>query len=142
VGSAVVSKAEDESHSRVRLVGPDLRVADYGSNQRLWVTGEFRIRTPDLRHSRPGIHGRLDVIGREEQVWQRSHSRSSRVTCCLRSPLHPRFARMNSAPNKAPAPNRRPRFHLGGSGGFEYYVSAPPASPAAVGDARRSTETA
>jgi hypothetical protein len=40
-------------------------------------------------------------------------------------------------PNKAPAPNRRPRFLLGGSGCFDYSFCAPPASPAAVGEARR-----
>jgi len=40
-------------------------------------------------------------------------------------------------PNKAPAPNRRPRFSLGGLGEFEYLVYAPPSSPAAVGEARR-----
>jgi len=40
--------------------------------------------------------------------------------------------------NKAPAPNRRPRFPLGGTVGFEYLVSAPPAVPAAVGEAQRS----
>src|SRR6266404_6509253 len=38
-------------------------------------------------------------------------------------------------PNKAPAPNRRPRFPLGGLGEFEYRVCAPPPSPAAVGEA-------
>jgi len=41
------------------------------------------------------------------------------------------------ASNKAPAPNRRPHFPLGGLGEFEYAVCAPPASPAAVGEARR-----
>jgi hypothetical protein len=41
-------------------------------------------------------------------------------------------------PNPAPAPNRRPRSPLGASGQFEYLVYAPPASPAAVGEARRS----
>jgi len=39
--------------------------------------------------------------------------------------------------NKAPAPNRRPRFSLGGHGEFDYHVRAPPASSAAVGEARR-----
>jgi hypothetical protein len=38
--------------------------------------------------------------------------------------------------NKAPAPNRRPSFPLGGSGGCEYHLCAPPASSAAVGEAR------
>jgi hypothetical protein len=41
------------------------------------------------------------------------------------------------SPNQAPAPNRRPRFPLGGLGGFEYLTCAPSASPAAVGEARR-----
>jgi hypothetical protein len=37
----------------------------------------------------------------------------------------------------APAPNRRPRFVLGTLAEFDYLVCAPPASPAAVGEARR-----
>lgn len=41
----------------------------------------------------------------------------------------------------APAPNRRPRFPLGGLVWFEYVFCAPPASTAAVGEARRSAET-
>jgi hypothetical protein len=45
-------------------------------------------------------------------------------------------------PNKAPSPNRRPRFPLGGLGEFEYHVCAPPASLAAVGEARRWAEHA
>jgi hypothetical protein len=40
-------------------------------------------------------------------------------------------------PNNAPAPNRRPRFPLGGQEQFEYHICAPPASPAAVGQAHR-----
>ena len=40
-------------------------------------------------------------------------------------------------PNQAPSPNRRPRFPLGVLGQFDYFVCAPPASPAAVGDAHR-----
>jgi hypothetical protein len=44
---------------------------------------------------------------------------------------------MTSWPNLAPAPNRRPRFLLGTSAGFEYIVCAPPACPAAVGEAQR-----
>ena len=40
--------------------------------------------------------------------------------------------------NKAPAPNRRPRFPLGGSEEFGYYICAPPSSSAAVGEAQRS----
>ncbi len=44
---------------------------------------------------------------------------------------------VTSAPNKAPAPNRRLRFPLGSLGDFEYPPCAPPASPAAVGEARR-----
>jgi len=40
-------------------------------------------------------------------------------------------------PNKAPAPNRRPRFPLGGMWDFGYLICAPPASQAAVGEARR-----
>jgi hypothetical protein len=39
--------------------------------------------------------------------------------------------------NKAPAPNRRPRFPLGGLACLVYFSCAPPASPAAVGEARR-----
>ncbi len=39
--------------------------------------------------------------------------------------------------NEAPAPNRRPRFPPGVSGGFAYAVCAPSASPATVGEARR-----
>ena len=39
--------------------------------------------------------------------------------------------------NKAPPPNRRPRFPLGGLGGFGCPFCAPPAFPAAVGEARR-----
>lgn len=38
---------------------------------------------------------------------------------------------------QAPAPNRRPRFPLGASRQFEYLVCAPPAAPAAVGEAQR-----
>lgn len=45
-----------------------------------------------------------------------------------------------SASNKAPAPNRRLRFPLGGSVEFEYLVCAPPAAPAAAGEAQRSTK--
>jgi hypothetical protein len=44
---------------------------------------------------------------------------------------------MNLSPNNAPAPNRRPRFPLGALGEFAYPFSARPASPAAVGEARR-----
>jgi hypothetical protein len=40
--------------------------------------------------------------------------------------------------NEAPAPNRRPRFPPGTLGQFEYNVCAPPASPAAAGEAQRS----
>jgi hypothetical protein len=39
--------------------------------------------------------------------------------------------------NEAPAPNRRPPFPFGSPGEFEYLVGAPPASPAAVGEAQR-----
>lgn len=39
--------------------------------------------------------------------------------------------------NNAPSPNRRPRFPLGALGLFVYHFCAPPASPAAVGEARR-----
>ncbi len=46
------------------------------------------------------------------------------------------FLFMTKVPNKAPAPNRRPRFPLGDLGEFEYHLSATPASPAAVGEAR------
>jgi hypothetical protein len=41
-------------------------------------------------------------------------------------------------PNETPAPNRRPRFPLGAVGEFVYHLCAPPASPAAVGEAQRS----
>jgi len=41
-------------------------------------------------------------------------------------------------PGPYPAPNRRPRFPLGALGGFVHLFCAPPASPAAVGEARRS----
>jgi hypothetical protein len=55
--------------------------------------------------------------------------------------LHLRYpvaaTRASMTANKAPAPNRRPRFPLGGLGEFEYLVCAPSASPAAVGEARR-----
>jgi hypothetical protein len=44
---------------------------------------------------------------------------------------------MKRRANNAPAPNRRPRFPLGGPGEFEYPVGARPASPAAVGEAQR-----
>ena len=39
--------------------------------------------------------------------------------------------------NSTPAPNRRPRFPLGGLREFEYHDCAQPAAPAAVGGARR-----
>jgi signal peptidase I len=45
---------------------------------------------------------------------------------------------MSQTQNKAPAPNRRLHSPLGGLGEFEYLVCAPPASPAAVGEAQRS----
>ncbi len=41
--------------------------------------------------------------------------------------------------NKAPAPNRRPRFPLAASGQLEYFVCAQSPAPAAVGEAQRST---
>jgi hypothetical protein len=44
---------------------------------------------------------------------------------------------MSTPPNKAPAPNRRVGFPLNGSGRFEYSLSAPPVSQAAVCEARR-----
>ena len=47
---------------------------------------------------------------------------------------------MRPAPNQAPAPNRRPRFPLSGVGEFDDLICAPPASPAAVGEAQRSAE--
>lgn len=40
--------------------------------------------------------------------------------------------------NFAPPPNRRLRFPIGTSARFDYLFCAPPASPAAVGEARRS----
>ena len=40
----------------------------------------------------------------------------------------------------APAPNRRPRFPLGGSGAFVYPVCAQRAVSAAVGEAQRSAQ--
>jgi hypothetical protein len=40
-------------------------------------------------------------------------------------------------PNKAPAPNRRPRLPLGGSGEFGYFVYASPSSSAVVDEAQR-----
>ena len=43
--------------------------------------------------------------------------------------------------NEAPAPNRRPRFPLGGLVQFEYVVCAPPISSAAVGEAQRYEKT-
>ena len=42
------------------------------------------------------------------------------------------------SPNHAPAPNRRPRFPFAGLIPFEHHFCAPPASPAVVGEARRS----
>jgi hypothetical protein len=42
-------------------------------------------------------------------------------------------------PNQAPAPNRRQRFPLDALRGFVYLFRAPPASPTAVGEARRWT---
>ena len=44
---------------------------------------------------------------------------------------------MTMPSNKAPAPNRRPRFSLGSLGEFGYLVCAPSASPAAVSEAQR-----
>jgi hypothetical protein len=44
---------------------------------------------------------------------------------------------MNNAPNHAPAPNRRPSFPLGALAELGYLFCAPPAFPAAVGEARR-----
>jgi hypothetical protein len=43
-------------------------------------------------------------------------------------------------PNKAPTPNRRLRFPLGALRESLYTFSAPPASSAAVGEARRWAE--
>jgi hypothetical protein len=40
--------------------------------------------------------------------------------------------------NKPPAPNRRPCFPVAATPGFCYLLCAPPASPAAVGEAQRS----
>ena len=40
-------------------------------------------------------------------------------------------------PGPYPAPNRRPHFALGALGEFDHLVCAPPAFPAAVGEARR-----
>ena len=45
-------------------------------------------------------------------------------------------------PNKAPAPNRRPRFPFAALGSFDYHFCAPPASSAAVGEAQRSAVVA
>ncbi len=44
--------------------------------------------------------------------------------------------------NQAPAPNRRPRFPVGSPGEMDYHLCAPPASPAAVVEAQRTTRTA
>jgi hypothetical protein len=49
-----------------------------------------------------------------------------------------RFVMSETCPNFAPAPNRRPRFPLGSSAWFDYLFCAPPVSPAAVGETRRS----
>jgi hypothetical protein len=46
------------------------------------------------------------------------------------------FTPMSGA-HKAPAPNRRPRFPVGGMGGFEYRFCARPSSSAAVGEPQR-----
>lgn len=43
-------------------------------------------------------------------------------------------------PNKAPPPNRRPRFPLGVPVQFDYLFCAPPSSSAAVGEAQRWPE--
>jgi len=43
----------------------------------------------------------------------------------------------NNIPNQAPAPNRRLHFPFGSFGEFECVVCAPPACPAAVGEAQR-----
>jgi hypothetical protein len=40
-------------------------------------------------------------------------------------------------PNKAPAPNRRPPFPLAALREVAYLFSAPPASPATVGESKR-----
>jgi hypothetical protein len=40
-------------------------------------------------------------------------------------------------PGPYPAPNRRPRFAFAALVPFDYLFRAPPASPAAVGEARR-----
>jgi hypothetical protein len=40
-------------------------------------------------------------------------------------------------PNNTPAPNRRPRFPLGGLAPFVYPFCAPPAPSAAAGEAQR-----
>jgi hypothetical protein len=39
------------------------------------------------------------------------------------------------------APNRRPRFPLGGPAEFGYLICAPPSTPAAVGEEQRSAKT-
>ncbi len=44
---------------------------------------------------------------------------------------------MSGRASNAPAPNRRPRFPLGGEGVFVYHFCAPTAFPAAVGEAQR-----
>jgi hypothetical protein len=44
---------------------------------------------------------------------------------------------VSSVAHKAPIPNRRLRFPLGGSGCFAYPLYAPSASPAAVGETQR-----
>jgi len=51
----------------------------------------------------------------------------------------PRVPIEQDAHNEAPAPNRRLRFPVGGFSQFDRAVCAPPAAPAAVGDARRWT---
>lgn len=48
---------------------------------------------------------------------------------------------MEPKPNKAPAPNRRPRFPFAALPWFDYLFCAPPSSPAAVGEAQRSALT-
>jgi len=44
---------------------------------------------------------------------------------------------LNPRPNQVPASNRRPRFPLGALSMFVYHFCAPPASPAAEGEAER-----
>src|ERR1041385_9214156 len=97
----------------------------------------MRITRPNMRCSEPGESLAAPQLLRSN-VWAIVPLvMKGPTTVFLHRGLSPHQFTPMSGAHEAPAPNRRPRFPLGGPEAFEYRGCAPPSCPAAVGEARR-----